>query len=145
MTAENVSVVRVSRRFEASPERVFDAWLAPATAGKWLFATPTGQSVRIEIDARLGGNFLIVERRNGEDVEHLGEYIEMDRPRRLAFALTVPKFSPLSTRVCIGIAPAGAGCELTLTHEGVLEAYASSTRAGWKGILDGLAVSLAQG
>jgi uncharacterized protein YndB with AHSA1/START domain len=136
--------VRLSRSFDASPECVFDAWLNPATAGRWLFATAAGQMVRLEIDARPGGRFLIVERRGGEDVEHLGEYIEVDRPRRLAFSFTVPRYSPLATRVAIEIAPARAGCELTLTHEGVLEEWASSTEAGWKSILDGLAAPLEQ-
>jgi hypothetical protein len=28
------------------------------------------QMVRVEIDARVGGQFVIVERRDGEDVEH---------------------------------------------------------------------------
>ena len=28
-------VVRVSRRFDVAPERVFDAWLDPRSAGKW--------------------------------------------------------------------------------------------------------------
>jgi uncharacterized protein YndB with AHSA1/START domain len=140
----NTCTVRLSRPFDASPERVFDAWLNPATAGRWLFATPTGQMVRLEIDARPGGRFLIVERRGGEDIEHLGEYIEIDRPRRLAFSFTVPRYSPLATRVGIEIAPAGTGCELTLTHEEVLEEWASSTEAGWKSILDGLASSLEQ-
>src|SRR5436305_1640119 len=72
------ATVRVIRRFNASPERIFDAWLDPVQAGKWLFATPSGKMVRVEIDARIGGLFTIVERRDGEDVKHTGEYIEMD-------------------------------------------------------------------
>jgi uncharacterized protein YndB with AHSA1/START domain len=132
----------VSRSFDASPERVFDAWLDPATAGKWLFATPTGQMVRLEIDARPGGSFLIVERRDGEDVEHKGEYVELDRPSRIVFTFAVPRYSSLVTRVELDLVSAGSGCDLTLTHEGVLAEWASSTEAGWRGILDGLAASL---
>jgi uncharacterized protein YndB with AHSA1/START domain len=131
--------VRVVRRFDASPKRVFDAWLDPATAAKFLFATPTGQMVRAEIDARVGGRFTFVDRRDGEDVEHVGEYLEIDRPRRLVFTFAVPKFSSQSTTVSIDIVPDGAGCALTLTHEGVLPDYASRTEEGWTRILDGLA------
>lgn len=131
--------VRVSRKFNAPPERVFDAWLDPANAGKWLFVTPTGQMVRVEIDARVGGNFIFVDRRDGEDIEHTGEYLEIDRPRRLLFTFVVPKFSKESTRVSLAIFPSESGCELTLTHEGVLPEYADRTQAGWNGILDGLA------
>jgi uncharacterized protein YndB with AHSA1/START domain len=137
-------VLQVSRHFEASPERVFDAWLDPATAGKWLFATPTGKMVRLEIDARPGGSFVIVEQRDGEDVEHQGEYVEVDRPSRLVFTFAVPKYSPLVTEVELAILPAGSGCELTLTHEGVLEEWAASTEEGWRGILEGLGASLGE-
>jgi uncharacterized protein YndB with AHSA1/START domain len=130
--------VRVVRRFNASPERVFDTWLDPGSAGKFLFATPTGRMVRAEIDARVGGKFVFVDRRDGEDVEHVGEYLEVDRPRRLAFTFAVPKFSSQSTTVSIDIVPDGTGCTLTLTHEGVLPDYASRTEEGWSRILDGL-------
>ena len=65
MMKEPDTVLRISRRFEVSPERVFDAWLDSNTVGKWLFATPTGQMTRIEIDPRVGGKFVIVERRQG--------------------------------------------------------------------------------
>jgi len=134
--------VRVSRRFDFSPERVFDAWLDPNNAGKWLFATPGGEMVRVEIDARAGGRFVFVDRRSGEDIEHSGEYLEIDRPRRLVFNFRVPKFSNEATLIRVEIAPSGFGCELVLIHEGVLPEYAGRTEQGWKGILEGLGKSL---
>jgi uncharacterized protein YndB with AHSA1/START domain len=142
MKIEKRASVRVTHRFTASAERVFDAWLDPQKAGKWLFATPSGQMVRVEIEARVGGAFCFTDRREGEDVEHIGEYLEIDRPRRLVFTFTVPIYSQESTRVTVDIVPQGAGCELTLTHEGVLPDYASRTEAGWTGILDRLAATL---
>ena len=45
--------VKVKRPFAASPERIFDAWLNPQIAGRFLFATPTGEMVRVDIDAGL--------------------------------------------------------------------------------------------
>lgn len=142
MTVDTVRSLRVTHHFNASAERVFDAWLNPVTAGKWLFTTPTGQMTRVEIDAHVGGRFLFVDRRNGEDIEHVGEYLEIDRPSRLVFTFAVPKFSSQSTRVSIDIVSAGGGCELTLTHEGVLPEWASRTQKGWGLILDALANSL---
>jgi uncharacterized protein YndB with AHSA1/START domain len=134
--------VRVSRRFDAPPERLFDAWLDPQNSGRWLFATPAGQMVRVEIDARVGGQFVFTDRRDGEDIEHTGEYLEIDRPRRLAFNFRVPKFSNEPSLIRIDIAPAGTGSELTLVHEGVFPEYAARTEEGWQGILEGLAKAL---
>lgn len=142
--ADAPSAVRVARRFVAPPERVFDAWLDPAHAGEWLFATPTGRTVCVAIDARLGGGFLLTERRDGEDVEHRGTWLELDRPRRLVFSLSVPKYSKDTTRVAVDIAPAGGGCELTLTHEPVAADCAERTASGWRLILDALDESVAE-
>ena len=142
MTTDRRATVRVTHRFSQSPDRVFDAWLDPAKAKKFLFATPAGEMVRAEIDPRVGGRFTFVDRRNGEDIEHVGEYLEIDRPRRLVFTFAVPKFSPERTTVTIEVTPSGRGCELALTHEGVLPDYASRTEGGWKMILEGLAAAL---
>ena len=125
MTAENPGTIVITRRFDFSIERVFDAWLDPAKASKFLFATPTGQMVRVDIDARVGGSFNIT-RRDGDDVEHIGTYLEIDRPRRLVFTFSVPKFSAQITRVSIDLKPLPTGCELTLTHEGVLPEWLES-------------------
>jgi uncharacterized protein YndB with AHSA1/START domain len=139
---ERVSV-RVTRRFEAPPERVFDAWLDPASTGKWLFATPEGEMVRVEINAHPGGRFLFVDRRNGEDIEHTGEYLAIDRPRKLAFNFTVPKFSAEASLVELALEPAGSGTDLVLLHSGVIPEYAARTEQGWQAILEGLARRLA--
>jgi uncharacterized protein YndB with AHSA1/START domain len=139
MTAPPRVQVRVSRGFTASAERVFDAWLDPVKAGRFLFATATGEMVRAEVDPRVGGRFVFVDRRDGQDVEHVGEYLEIDRPRRLVFTFAVPQYSPEWTRVTIDIVPDETGCLLTLTHDGVLEEYAERTQGGWTTILDGLA------
>ena len=43
MNTIDTMTVQVTRTFDASPERVFDAWLNPEMARRFLFATPTGQ------------------------------------------------------------------------------------------------------
>lgn len=136
MTARTVTV---TRRFSVSPERVFDAFLDPGIAGKFMFATPAGEMVRVEIEPRVGGAYTFVDRRDGEDVEHVGEILEMDRPRRLVFRFAVPKYDPASTIVQLDIAADGAGTLLTLTHEGVDDAYLEQTGKGWTMILESAA------
>ncbi|HUO94201.1 MAG TPA: SRPBCC family protein [Rhizomicrobium sp.] len=136
--------VRVTHRFPtAKPERVFDAWLDPVTAGKWLFATPTGKITRCAIDAKVGGKFSIVRVDENGEFNHEGEYLEIDRPRRLVFTFGIVRLSPELSRVIIEIVPMGQGCELTLTNEGVLPDYADRVPEGWRMILGNLAKTLA--
>ena len=142
-TEHGAALVQVKRRFDAPAERVFDAWLDPRQARRFLFATPSGEMVRADIDARVGGSFCFTDRREGDDVEHVGNYEELVRPRRLVFSFAVPKYSALVTRVTIDVAQLANGCVLTLTHENVLPEYATQTEAGWNNILDALASALA--
>jgi uncharacterized protein YndB with AHSA1/START domain len=131
------ATVTLERRIAAPPETVFDAWLDPGGVGAWLFATPGGVMERCEIDPRVGGRFRIDERRDGELAEHHGEYVALDRPRRLAFDFWT-SFSDERTRITIAIAADGNGSSLTLTHEGVWADYEDRTRQGWTMILEGL-------
>lgn len=132
------AIVRVSQFFVATRSVVFAAWTDAPTASRWLFATAGGENLRTEIDARVGGRFVVTERRLGIDVEHLGRYLEVDRPRRLVFELQVPAISQLVTRVNVGLTLAEGGCELLLTHEGVLQSAILSTELGWLKMLLGL-------
>jgi uncharacterized protein YndB with AHSA1/START domain len=133
-----MATVKLERRIAAAAEAVFDAWFDPQGLGQWLFRTPDGTLARVEVDARLGGGFRVDERRGADLAEHYGTYVEIDRPRRLAFDFWT-SFSDEKTRVTIAIAPDGDGALLTLTHEGVWADYESRTRQGWTMILDNLA------
>ena len=134
--------VTVERRFAISPEILFDAWLDPESVRHWLFATPDGAMEEVEIDPRVGGGFRIAERRGGELAEHFGEYLALDRPRRLVFDFWT-SFSAERTRVSVTIAADGDGALLTLRHDGVWADYETRTRQGWTMILENLAKTVA--
>jgi uncharacterized protein YndB with AHSA1/START domain len=134
--------VHVTHQVGASPQRAFDAWLDPETAGRWLFATE--QVICVEIDARVGGWFYIVERCNGENVEYVGEYLEMVRPHRLTFIIAANKYALDFDRVTVMFRPHGSDCELRLAHETSPE-LAQQMRRRWTRILDGLAATLGDG
>lgn len=137
-TSADKVFVRVTRRFDASAERVYDAFLDPELASTFMFATPTGQIVSCEIDARVGGTFTIIDRRDGEDFVHTGTYVALERPRLIVFTFSVPKYSSESSTVTIEIAPLDKGCDLTLTHEMSAKnaPYRDRTEEGWQAILD---------
>lgn len=140
MTSEKRITISVTHAFRASADQVFDAFLDSAKAAKFMFVTDTGKIVRCDIDARVGGKFVITDRRDGEDVAHEGEFIELDRPRRLVFTVCVPKYSQDVGRVVVEIKPKGVGCEATLTEtvSAEWESHRESIESGWKGILVGL-------
>ena len=128
----------VTHRYDAPPERVFDAFLDVSIARRFLFATATGEMITAEIDPRIGGRYTFTERRpEMGDVLHTGEYLEISRPTRLAFTFGVPQFSPGYTTVTIDIRPDGEGCVLTLTNYDVPVAF-SGNEDGWTRILVGL-------
>lgn len=138
---ETGSNVKVVHRFKSAPERVFDAWLAPEIIGQWMFGPKLRDEeiLRISIDAQVGGSFSFLVRRQGEDIDHVGRYLEIDRPRRLVFTWGIGEGD--SSLIVVEIAPDGTGCELTLTHELHPDwaEYAERTEAGWTKMLGVLA------
>jgi uncharacterized protein YndB with AHSA1/START domain len=125
-----------------TPARVFDAWLDPEMIGKFMFgpALRDEEVLHLTVDARVGGSFSFLVRRQGQEIDHVGTYQEIDRPRRLIFTWGVVGSSTDESRVIIDIVSVDSGSELTLTHEmdPKWADYADRTRAGWTKMVEAL-------
>jgi uncharacterized protein YndB with AHSA1/START domain len=140
---QQVTALRVTRRYGVPAGRVFDAWLNPALARLWLFATASRPLAHVEIDAQVNGSFCFVDRRNGGDMtRYVGEYIEIVPPRRLVFTLSAGKYAYVNTRVAVEIAALTRGCKLTLIHENMPRDHAEHMEGRWVGVLYGLGATL---
>jgi uncharacterized protein YndB with AHSA1/START domain len=96
----------------------------------------TGQRIILESIERSKWK---INRVDGDEIDHVGEYLVVDRPVRLEFTFGVPRYSDEMTVVSVKIVPTAAGCALTLTHQDVLAEWADQTKTGWDSLLNDLA------
>lgn len=128
-------VARASRVINATPEKVFDAWLDAELMSQFMCPIPGG-SAKATSDGRVGGAFTVeMIAPDGQSIPHHGEYTVVDRPKRLEFTWNSPYVE--GSKVTITFAPSGAGTEVSLSHEllGSEESVKNHT-GGWVSILE---------
>lgn len=143
-TAPNATV---TQQLDASPERVFDAWIDPALLGRWMFGPGIRDEeiVRLTTDPRVGGVFSFVVRRGDAELDHMGRYLELDRPRRLAFTWAVAPAADGESRIEVDIRGSSPGSsEVTVTHHLLPDwtPHAARIEEGWGRMLGALARAL---
>jgi uncharacterized protein YndB with AHSA1/START domain len=129
----------IRRRIAASPGKVFAAWTDPRQVMRWW--GPAGaETVRAEMDLRVGGRFLKVARTaDGEEHEASGVYREVIPDEKLVFTWAWRDTPERETLVTVALRPDGDGTILTLTHEQFADEPARDRHnAGWSGALDKL-------
>ncbi len=140
--------VTVAKTLSAPPERVFDAWLSAKMIGRFMFGPGVRDEeiVRLRTDAVVDGTFSFVVRRQGQEIDHIGRYLAIDRPRQLAFTWGVAPETSESSRVRIALQPSPVGTQLTLVHElaPAWADYSDRVWAAWTKMLDILEVTLRQ-
>jgi uncharacterized protein YndB with AHSA1/START domain len=138
--------LRLSRRFAAPRDRVFDAWTNPAVLRKWWAAQPAFEPAGAEVDLREGGRYRLSMRDTGSGAVHtvVGEYTEVNRPERLAYTWSW-EGGPSemegrdATLVVVEFVEDGDGTEVVLTHSGFAdEQIRGMHEQGWNGCLDSL-------
>lgn len=129
--AESASglILRMTRTFDATPDRVFAAWTDPEQFGAWF--GPVGMTtVMCEIDAKVGGAWrLIGEGKNipGRTAGPVrptvsGKYLEIEPPRRLVFTFAWHEKDDFAsprgheTIVTIQFKPVGERTEMVFTQ-----------------------------
>ena len=133
MSAPPLRIVRV---IPASAEEIFDAWTDADSLGVFMAPGSVLRAV-VELDPRVGGRFRIVMKGPDCDHEHTGEYLVVERPRRLVFTWISAATSGRATTVSLELLPRGPDeTELILVHEGLPdETAAERHRSGWGDIL----------
>lgn len=77
--------IRVTRRFAATPEEVFDAWTSREQVMAW-WGCEMSSLIACEIDLRAGGRFDYLLRVGDEhEAPFSGEFREIERPSRLVY------------------------------------------------------------
>ena len=129
----------VTRTIAAKRSELFEAWLSPEALKEFIRPGPNMSVPIAEVDAQVGGKFLIVMRVGDTDLEHRGEYKEISKHDRLVFTWLSEMTIPNST-VTIDFRDVGDGeTEITLHHVGFpSEETRNNHDGGWALILESL-------
>jgi uncharacterized protein YndB with AHSA1/START domain len=126
-------VIVIQRRLPAPTAEVFRWWTRADLLRQWM--APVG-TVEAEVDLRVGGALRIVMRGEGMVIEHVGEFTEIEEPRRLAFTWSSPYTGGRPSSVTLSLEPDGEGATfLRLVHSDLPASAADSHRGGWSAIL----------
>ena len=132
--------VDVRRRLPAPVNEVFAWWTEADRLQEWM--SPVGE-VEAQVDLRVGGAFRIVMKSGDTVIEHTGEYVEIERPRRIVFTWVSRFTGSEPSIVTVELAAAGEGeTDLHLVHSRLPEAVASSHRDGWEKMFERFAGKL---
>ena len=147
--AESDLSLVITRSFDATRERVFDAWLDPVQIGKWI-GPRNIRAEATELTPKVGGRYRIHMR--GADGSGgpivTGIYREIVRPERLVFTWAWETAHSQGmpgdeTVVTLTFRERGGKTEMTLRHEGFpTKESRDSHNQGWNSSFDKLADAL---
>lgn len=143
-TTDNQQTLTISRSFNVSAQRLFDAWTIPEQTCRWM--GPRTVDCRIDLwDFREGGNYEIVMISDeGNEFPAHGTFEAIDPPRRLAMSWAwqhEDMMQGVETLLELQFESVDANtAELRLTHSRLPDVEQSERhQGGWVGALDCLA------
>ncbi len=135
-TATDAAVLIVKRMFDASPARVFDAWLEHEQFQSWI--GPEGVNCDVPVfEPRVGGRYKIVmHMSDGSIIPVVGAFKSLDRPK--GFSMTWKwESGDDNSLVTVTLRDVGGKTELTLRHDGLQTAEnCAAHERGWNSTLN---------
>ena len=143
---EQETVLRLTRRYNATPEQVFDAWTSAELLRKWWGPQPNFENAGADVDLRPGGRYRLsmTDKQSGATHTVSGEYTEVSRPDRLAYTWQWEgdddsMAGSEETRIVVEFNQDGDGTEVVLTHSGFTNSEVRDMHSmGWSGCLASL-------
>ena len=129
------STIRLHRVLQATPERVYRAFLDPDAKAKWL--PPNGFTGKVHhIDARVGGSYKMsfTNFTTGKSHSFGGQYVELTPHERIRYT---DKFDDPNLagamQVTVSLKKVSFGTEVNITQEGVPDIIpAEACYLGWQ-------------
>lgn len=145
MNTETSTSVTITRVFNASPARVWQAWSTAEGLRQW--ACPEGATVAdTSVDLKVGGRYCIrIGGEEGETFTAVGEYREVSPQTRLVYTWDWEEADHAvgETLVSVDFAPVGGSTRVTLVHDRFPNAEAAiAHEQGWGSCLNQLEAAL---
>ncbi len=136
--------LKVTRIIPARRKDVFDAWLTPDTLKKFMCPGPGMTCPKAEVDAKVGGSFLIVMAAGENEIPHDGTYEKISEHDEIVFTWNSPFTKVDRSVVTLQFEDEGEGAtKLTLHHVGFNdEESRANHEGGWKAIVEKLAAAV---
>jgi uncharacterized protein YndB with AHSA1/START domain len=131
----------LTRRLNAPPEKVYEAWTQPQKMIQWWGVGAMGGKTPIaETDLRVGGRFRVqFWSHDGQHNSASGIYKEIVPNEKLVFTWAWQSTPERVSQVTVGLMADGDGTMLTLLHEQFGDETARNNhRGGWTAALDNL-------
>jgi uncharacterized protein YndB with AHSA1/START domain len=141
---ENQTELRLTHRFDAPRERVFDAWTDPELLRRWWAAGPDWDTPSAEVDLRQGGRYRLSMRNpeTGDVHTVVGEYTEISRPERLVYTWAWEDMAGddgAESLVTVEFGDQGVATEVVVIQSGLTSDESRTNHEhGWRGVLSNL-------
>jgi uncharacterized protein YndB with AHSA1/START domain len=142
--AADDTTLELTRLFDASPSRVFKAWLNREEWQSWI--GPEGLNCEVPLlEPHVGGRYRIIMRlTDGRVLPVAGVFKTIDAPRTLIFTWGAENDPTRQSLITLTFREKGAKTELTLRQEGLGSvANRDDHGKGWNGALNKLVAYLA--
>ncbi len=141
--------ISLSRTVAAPAEKIFDRWLIPTFVGNWMFGSHIGNEKVIDLqnEVRPGGSYSYHITRNGKEFLQDGEYLKIDRPKRLSFTWReAAKQNAHKSRISLSLDTQDGKTKLRLSMQidQTLELYADEIKKQWSERLKVLAAQVSK-
>jgi uncharacterized protein YndB with AHSA1/START domain len=133
-------VVRIERTFAATAEEVFDAWTDPEVMRRWFHCDPDWDTPVAEVGLQVGGKVRIVMRKpDGTEVGAHGEYMVIERPRRLVMTWTFEDEPANQQLIELTFLESAGSTTVLIVNTGIsTDERRDAQDEGWHGCLDQL-------
>jgi uncharacterized protein YndB with AHSA1/START domain len=140
MTEPGNYELRIERTFDASAERVFDAWTSEEVLRRWFHSVRGWETPIAEVDLRVGGRIRLAMR-EPDGTEHAmgGEYMLIDRPHRLAMTWSFDELPGNDQTVELEFTERQGRTTVVLVNRKIVtDERRNAQDTGWRGSLDQL-------